>query len=245
MSESAGAMQLFIRNLKSRIPVSDAEEDFLSAQEPSLHKFSRGETIVEEGGPLNGSYIIQSGWLARSRTLANGEQQIVGFDLAGETAFLESYYFSEASYASQALTNVELCKWELDDIEALITRYPKLGSFVFWLAGQTDGLAAEQAVSLGQRNAYQRLSHILVEFWHRLQALGLTYEGHYVLPLNQQQLAQTTGLSPVHVSRTLKRMRTNGLIDLTPGHSISIYIKNLQELEEAALFEPHYLHYRE
>ena len=64
-------------------------------------------------------------------------------------------------------------------------------------------------------------------------------EDSYELPLTQVDLADTTGLTPVHVNRTLRELRREGLIELRKGR---LKILDLPRLRALAEFRSDYLH---
>jgi len=59
------------------------------------------------------------------------------------------------------------------------------------------------------------------------------------LPLTQVELAETLGLSSVHVNRTLQELRRQKLIKLESG---TLTIEDLDALKEVSFFNPDYLH---
>ena len=73
----------------------------------------------------------------------------------------------------------------------------------------------------------------------RLQAIGLAEGGAYEFPLTQAELADATGLSTVHVNRTLQELRAAGLITLK-GRLLTI--RDAECLKALAGFDPGYLH---
>lgn len=97
----------------------------------------------------------------------------------------------------------------------------------------------EWTLNNGQRTALERIGHLFCELYHRLRGVGLTEGTGYAFPLTQNDLAEATGLTPVHVNRTLQEMRGAGLILLKDR---TLYIPDLDALEDAVLFSPDYLH---
>ena len=69
-------------------------------------------------------------------------------------------------------------------------------------------------VTLGRKTALERVAHLLLETFERLRRSGLTYGQQCAMPLTQMEIADMTGLTPVHVNRTLQLMRTRGLVEL-------------------------------
>ena len=69
--------------------------------------------------------------------------------------------------------------------------------------------------------------------------MGLADNDGYKLPITQQDLADTVGLSNVHVNRTLQSLRADGFIEF---ESKTLVIKNFKALVELSNFNPNYLH---
>lgn len=94
-------------------------------------------------------------------------------------------------------------------------------------------------VSLGRRDAYQRVAHLLCELHYRALTVGLVKDDRFDLPLTQNEIADAAGLTSVHVNRTIQRLRADGLIELS-GRVLTI--KDVSGLQQAGGFDPAYLH---
>jgi CRP-like cAMP-binding protein len=108
-----------------------------------------------------------------------------------------------------------------------------------WL--ETTAQAAiqqEWMIWLGRRMAQTRLAHFLCEVSYRLQISGANGSEWVEFPLTQRELADTLGLSAVHVNRTLQVLRSQGLIELSRQR---LTIRDKAGLYKAAEFDPQYL----
>ena len=124
----------------------------------------------------------------------------------------------------------------------LVRQCPRIGD-VFWRDTLIDAAVfREWIMNLGRREAYGRMAHLLCEFYVRLRAVGLTNGDACELPFTQAELADATGLSAVHVNRTLQELRGEGLITLRAG---SLTVLDWDRLQEAGEFDPAYLHLRQ
>jgi CRP-like cAMP-binding protein len=101
----------------------------------------------------------------------------------------------------------------------------------------------EWITNIGRRDARTRVAHLLCEFALRLKVAGLGEQTNYELPMTQEQLADATGLTPVHINRTIKSLEADRLIDRTSARSIAI--GDWRRLAEAGDFQSGYLHLRE
>jgi CRP-like cAMP-binding protein len=94
-------------------------------------------------------------------------------------------------------------------------------------------------VNLGQRDAVEKLAHLLCELFLRLRGIGLTNGTTFDIPVTQEQFGDATGMTSVHVNRTLQDIRDTGLI-IWKGKQVTI--PDVEALKRAGLFNPNYLH---
>ena len=109
-----------------------------------------------------------------------------------------------------------------------------------WAAFVDDMILREWLLNIGKRGALQRLAHLFCELCVRLAVVKLVAEPKtFVMPLTQTELADTTGITKVHINRLLMRLRKDGLISLK-GRKLTIL--NFERLAEIAGFYESYLH---
>jgi CRP-like cAMP-binding protein len=110
-----------------------------------------------------------------------------------------------------------------------------------WIDTLVDAsIFREWIANVGRRDARTRIAHLLCEFSLRLKSAGLGDETGYELPMTQEQLADATGLTSVHVNRTMKALQKEGLIERPNPRSI--YIGDWRKLADAGDFDSNYLH---
>jgi len=80
-----------------------------------------------------------------------------------------------------------------------------------------EAAMTERIVSLGRRDASERLAHFLLECWVRVRRVGLGERREYRCPLSQYHLADALGLSAVHVNRVLNDLRKRGILTFRKG----------------------------
>src|SRR5206468_8562617 len=113
-----------------------------------------------------------------------------------------------------------------------------------WTDTLVDGsIFREWIANIGRRDARARLSHLLCEFSLGLKVAGLGEQSDYELPMTQEQLADATGLTAVHVNRTMKSLEADGLIERQGARAIKI--GDWRKLAAVADFNSTYLHLRE
>ncbi len=200
-----------------------------------------GRELVCEGDPADRIRMLLSGWAARYKSLEDGRRQIVNLVLPGETCDAQIYLLKRMDHSISALTSVVYAEIERERFEALIAADRMLAE-AFWCETLSDAaIQREWTLNLGRRDAFERVAHVLCEVIERLRPVGLLDGDSCAFPITQTDLADATGLSVVHVNRTLQELRSSGLIVLRER---TLTVPDLDALKDAALFNPDYLHYR-
>ncbi len=143
----------------------------------------------------------------------------------------------------QMLTGGKVAMIRRDEVIKIAFERPPVGK-ALWIDSLVDGsIFREWITNIGRRDARTRLAHLLCEISLRLKVAGLGEPTNYELPMTQEQLADATGLTPVHVNRSIKALEAEGLIQR--GTPRSIHIGDWKKLAAAGDFNSAYLHLRE
>ncbi len=111
---------------------------------------------------------------------------------------------------------------------------------MLWFSTLLDAaIHRERILSIGRRSALARIAHLLCELNLRLEVVGLAKSGRYLLPLTQGDIADATGLTPVHVNRMLKQLRDQQLLTFRGGE---VTIHEWDRLQRVAEFSSFYLY---
>lgn len=200
------------------------------------------QDLFMEGDRVERTYVVLDGWLCRHRTLEDGRRQIMSFALPGDMLNHFAAYQSMSVHTVSALNDVVLASFSCHEIVSLSRDYPRLGAAFAWLAARKYSLLEEHVVRIGRRTAYERIAHMLLELLHRLNVVHDLPDDGYELPVTQEILGDALGLSLVHVNRTLRSLRKEGLIRMESNRRISIL--DMEALMEIAEFSPDYLQHR-
>lgn len=195
--------------------------------------------LIAEGAPPRAVFLIVSGWASQFKTLEDGRRQIVGFLLPGDTCDLNNLVLARMDHSIGAVTDVRYLEVPGEVLQRLAVEHPRIGKALWRQMLVSLSVQREWTANLGQRNALERLGSLLCELALRMRSAGLENGNSYELPLTQIDLADATGLTSVHVNRTLQQMRTSGLISLS-GRVLRI--PSFAALQEASLFSADYLH---
>lgn len=226
------------RKLSSVIRLSNAEIDCIEAMLKRKKHFAAGQELVRDGEPYERSYVLKEGWAIRFKALSDGRRQILNFVLPGDIVGLFSPLFERADHSVAALTDMVAHPLDAGTTVEMFANCPRLAAAIAWSAGRDEAILSEQVVRVGRRSAYERTGHLIVELLHRLRLVGEADQRSFELPLTQEILADTLGLSIVHVNRTLRRLRENGLLCIKGDQ---VVIGDLERLITVSEFSPQYL----
>ncbi len=198
--------------------LSSAEVDILrDLSQATRHCPAQAELCVE--GRVQAPVMLLSGWACHQRILGDGRRQIIRFLLPGDAVGSLARPGLPASSAVLALTPVVVA-----DARPLLRTADENG---VPLTGLAEAIAQmsyadeinlrDQVVRLGRQTAYERLVHLVLEFYARLRAIGMVDGDSFALPLTQDILADALGLSVVHINRTLQQVRRDRLLDMRGG----------------------------
>jgi CRP-like cAMP-binding protein len=199
-----------------------------------------GQDLISEGDRPDRVRIVLSGWLSRYKTLEDGRRQIVNFILPGDTCDPYGYLLSHMDHSIGTLTPVVYSEIERDRFEELVASDRTLAEALWCEALANNAIQREWAVNIGRRVALERVAHMLCEIFERLRPVGLLDGKSCAFPITQMDLADATGLSVVHLNRTLQELRAANLIVLRER---TLTINDFDALKDAGLFNPNYLHY--
>lgn len=207
--------------------------------EGRVRQCSPRQDIILEGETPRELRLFLAGWACRYKMLEDGRRQIVAVLLPGDICDLHMNVLREMDHTVTALTPVSYVDIQPATIEAIMARHPRIAQALLWDGQVTSAIQREWVLNLGQRSALERIAHLLCELFTRVKAVGLAVQNRCEMPLTQSDLAETTGLSAVHVNRTLQELRSQGLIVLRDR---DLTILNFEELRAVAGFNPNYLH---
>jgi CRP-like cAMP-binding protein len=199
------------------------------------------QVISREGDQPSRSCLIAEGLACISKVAAGGKRQIMAFYIAGDMPDLHSLYLRLLDSDIWAIADCRLAYMGHDDLRRLNREHPRLGEEL-WRATLVDvSVYREWMVNISQRLADSRMAHLFCEMMLRMQVEGLAQDGTCPLPVTQADLSEATGMSAVHVNRTLQELRALGLIAF--GHG-TLTIHDWEALVELADFRSDYLHLR-
>jgi len=229
-----------IKKLEHFVRLSEHDKEVLAgAAAERIRKLRSRAHVVSEGDNPKVIYLVLEGWAYRYKHLEDGRRQIVGFFLPGDLCDLNVFILREMDHSIASITPLTIAEISRQNFERVIEGHPRVTQALWWDALVSMAIQREWTVNLGQRHALERVAHLFCELFFRLRSAGLTEEMSCGFPLTQAELADATGMSTVHVNRTLQELRALRLITLS---NRVLSITDLDRLMQVGMFNANYLH---
>lgn len=208
------------------------EIDFIQTMKLGEEAFAPGEAVTAEGAVDTPLYTLLSGWAFRYRTLKDGRRQILNFLLPGDLIGVQANFLGEATHGVEAMGPTVFCRLARSKMWDLYRGYPSLAFDVTWLTAHEEGMVDENLLSVGRRNAVERVGSLLLYLYKRAKAIGLVVENSLLTPISQTHLADALGLSRAHVNETLGILEKRGLLRFRRGRLEMLNPLALESLAE-------------
>jgi CRP-like cAMP-binding protein len=238
MSRDNPALMPLVRKLKRLDYLSPADIEAVLALPHDVRTANHGEHLVRQGAKVERCSLLLSGWASRQRITLHGTRQILSIHISGDFVDLQSALLERAQDDVQALSSVEIALVPRQAIVDLAFAHPAVGKLL-WTDTLVDAsIAREWVVNVGRRDARTRILHLMCELYERQLSAGLAQEDGFELPLSQEQMGDATGLTGVHVNRTLQSLAQDGLFQREKRR---VRITDLATMKSQADFDATYL----
>lgn len=219
--------------------LTDEDRAVLQDLSSQTRRVASRTDIISEGERPENVHLVMEGFACRYKTLADGRRQIMAFLVPGDFCDLHVAILGEMDHSigtGWGCTVVEIPRATIDDLTA---HHPRITRALWWATLVDEATLREWLVSMGQRDADRQTAHLVCELLMRLQSVGLAGQDSFEFPITQEDLADTLGVTGVHVNRVLQELRAKGLLE---WRSKRLRIPDVERLKVFAGFDPKYLH---
>ena len=234
-----GRGNALVRKLERFVTLSEADEALLERICAPSRIVPAQTDLVREGDAPKGVFVILEGMACRHKVRATGARQIMAYLLPGDLCDLDVALLDTMDHAITTLSPCRVVCIPPKAITEVMENHPRLARALRMSTLVDEATLREWLVNIGCRSALERVAHLFCELQVRMRAVGLTDGDTYDMPITQANLADTTGLSSVHLNRSVQELRRSGLIRLQRRR---MTILDLPRLTALAEFKPNYLH---
>lgn len=232
------ALALWVDRLQRRSVLSDDDRLTVMGFSGNVVRFATSRDVVKLGECTTHCCLVAEGMVARFGQTAEGLRQLSAVYIPGDMADLHSAVLPRVSAPLQSALRATVVFVPHREVISAAEHSPVLAR-AFWRDCVTDAqIASEWMLNNGRRDARARLAHLMGELACRYATIG--HDGRsFPLDLSQNHLADATGLTAVHVNRTLRQLREVGALAVKDRHGIVLDWSTLSRIGD---FDAGYLH---
>ncbi|AMB46714.1 Crp/Fnr family transcriptional regulator [Methylobacterium sp. AMS5] len=228
-----------LRKLQGFGKLEEADTAALAIVEAGTRLIPAGTDLICEGDRPEGMIAVTEGFACRYKLRANGARQIAAYLIPGDICDFDTSVLNRIDHTIGTLSGCRVARIGPEAGRELRQR-PALARSLRKVALVEEATLREWLMNIGRRSAVERLAHLLCELLVRLRAVGLASGNSFDLPITQIDLADTTGMTSVHVNRSLGELKRAGLIE-RKGKRVTLC--DLPRLVELAEFRSNYLNW--
>ena len=213
----------FVLSRYAKLATLDADEQalFRSIEGP-IEYLGRGCDVQTEGQAAPSPKFLLSGWACRFRMLGDGRRTIFGFILPGDAIGVCKRHHPLSLTSIVTLSDCSfLAAGPVIGSGAHLGPYPNLLAALSIAESLDECSTLNQITRICRQTAFERIGHLLLELHWRLTQVGLVESSRFHLPLTQDCIGDATGLSVVHVNRTIQLLRRENLIEWR-NHTVTL-----------------------
>jgi CRP-like cAMP-binding protein len=229
----------FERRLARLRKLTAGERSALASLPLVIAEIPANRDIVRQGERPTQSCLIVEGFTAMHKVTPEGRRQILSLSIPGDMPDVQTLYLGIADSGLVTLTRSVIAFMPHAALRDVIKLFPSIGDLFWHLTLVDASMFREWIANIGQRDARARVAHLFCEIMVRMKAAGLSDGSRCYFPLTQAELAEATGVSAVHMNRTLQSLRQGNLVSML-GEELVVH--DWRRLVALAGFDPTYLH---
>jgi CRP/FNR family transcriptional regulator len=172
-------------------------------------RIARDERLYKMDDPFRNLYAIRFGHFKTYQINASGEQQITGFQMAGELLGMDAISGDHHHCDAVALEDSEVCEIPFTRLEDLFGQVPTLLRHFHRIMSQEITREQNVMLLLGNMRAEQRFAVFLTNLSARYAARGYSATS-FQLRMSREDIGNYLGLTIESVSRLLSRFKQQG-----------------------------------
>lgn len=223
---------------RARHALGEREKDLLESSIEQTAEYDRPFRILARGELATRSTMLIDGYILRTIE-EMGRRYVVAIHVPGDFVDLHAYALKRLDHDVVTLGPTRVGFVSHERIGHIHENEPHL-SRLFWFSTLLDAAIHRQWIlKLEQLKASRRVAHRLSEIWRRLEMVGLGRSNGFRSPLNQTDLADMCGTTPIHMNRALSELRRDDIAEFRRG---LVIVRDRARLEEHGDFNADYLY---
>jgi CRP/FNR family transcriptional regulator len=221
-----------MQKLKKSLLFSGLDEEYLAEVAAIAVKraFGKGETLFNDGETASGFYLLVSGSIKLCKISPDGKEKVLHFVHPAET-FAEAAFFGDGKYPAEAraLESGTALFFPREAFMGLLERNPRFSLNLIISLSLLLRRFARQIEELSFAEVPARLGAYLIELAAKKST---TFQGKTYLDLDMKkgELASRLGTVSETLSRTFKKLKEEGVLDVEGSRVTILDMARLQKL---------------
>lgn len=217
----SGTIISMAEHFAKRVTLTRGEAAFLQSFTGRSIRVRRRDFVERAGDPANHAFLLQEGWAVTSSDFADGTRQVRRLHFPGDLLAMPAMAMHHHPADIEAVTDVVIAPFNKQALATLIEHYPRLATIMFVFAQQERITSGDRLCSLSRLSCKGRMAFLLLDMLHRLRATDDRIDYSFEMHLTRAQMAEITGMTSVHASRTWSELIAEGVI-ASQGSVVSI-----------------------
>lgn len=231
------SLSIFLNKLTARTRLNTEECRAVMSLRGQSERIDAHKTFAQLGEAMTSATLVLEGLCARVDAPTEDKRQITALYIEGDMPDLYSLFQPETLASLEALTPAYISRIPHGEIREVMRRYPAVAEALARYVVADAAITNEWLVNVGSREARSALAHLFCEMAMRMgKVTGENFSFHF--PISQLQLSEATGLSAVHVNRSLGSLRQEGVLRMERG---VVQVSDWLALSRVAHFNDRYL----
>ena len=225
-----------IRRLALFHGVPEEDLEWTQTYRSGQFKVKARREVYRESQPGEYLFTLYHGWFAQYKTLNNGKRQILRIALPGDMIGFQPDFSAPLNHSAVSLTDAVVCAFPRKAMPDLLRRNHIVARRLAELNARDMNVCQSRLLTIGQQSAIERIAFFCSELYHRVTMIYENGEHLQIpFPLSQEDIGDATGLTKIHVNRTLRALREQGLMQISGRQ---LFIQDLDALCELGHFDP-------
>jgi CRP/FNR family transcriptional regulator len=195
-----------------------------------LRHLRKGEILRHEGEPDPKMYFLIEGWTASSIDVPNGSRLLIKVHMPGDMIGMPGLAMANAPDTITALTPTTVSMIDTPTLGRLFKINPRIAALLFLISQEERVALMDRLVSIGRTNAVSRVAAVVTRLHRKIVRTFPATTECFEIPLTQSDLADMTGLTVVHVNRTIQRLRQDKILTWTNQNVTILDFDGLERL---------------
>lgn len=192
--------------------LDESDTALLRELEKQEQTYAKRAVIYDKRSDNAHIYIVKEGWCVTFTDTPDGGRLALNIHFPGDIVGASAMPFQETISGLMTATKATLCPFAKEDMARIMRRAPGVASLIYAMALQENVTLTDRLKSIARLSGDLRVALLLLQTHARLRITDKSAARSFEMPLSQELIADATGLTPVYVSRMLKKLRAEGYI---------------------------------